>query len=50
MMAEISFGRDKKDLYASSNKLNSSDITGGVFIVSEIYVKKYLKVLNKHKF
>jgi hypothetical protein len=50
MMAEINLGRDKKDLYPSGQKMCSSDIAGGNFTVTDIFVKKYLKATHKHRF
>jgi hypothetical protein len=49
MFTEISFGKDKKDLYPNSNKMFGSDIIGGIFTVTDNFMAKYIKSTHKPK-
>ena len=50
MMTEINFGKDKKVLYESNIKMGTSDIAGGIYTVTDDFIKKYNKVTIRHRF
>jgi hypothetical protein len=49
MLTEISFGKDKKGLYDSPIKMGTSDIAGGIFTVTDDFIKKFNKATNRHR-
>lgn len=42
MYCEITTGKDKKKLYEYNTKLKSSDLTGGIFKVTNAFAKKLM--------
>ena len=40
LYCEVSFGKDKKDVYVSKSKMKPSEMIGGVFRVSDETMKK----------
>lgn len=50
MITELNFGKDKKGIYESAMKMATSDIAGGIFTITEDFVKRYSKASQKYRF
>ena len=47
LYCELSFGKDKKDVYVSKEKMKLNDVIGGVFRVGEESMKRLYGEIRK---